>query len=99
MNMKRFTARSPRDALAQVRATFGPDAVVLSTRPCAEGVEVLAMAPEGVADIERAASRAPLAPVPVMPTPESFGAAREPVRVEQVLSDNSSVGVTCRKCK
>jgi len=36
-----------------VRQAFGEDAVVLSTRPCAEGVEVMAMAPEGMQQIER----------------------------------------------
>ncbi len=49
MNVKRFSARSSRDALILVREAFGEDAVVLSTRPCADGVEVLAMAPEAVA--------------------------------------------------
>jgi flagellar biosynthesis protein FlhF len=53
MNLKRFTARTSRDALAMVRQAFGDDAVVMSTRPCAEGVEVLAMAPESVEQIER----------------------------------------------
>ena len=53
MNVKRFTARTSRDALALVRQSFGEDAIVLSTKPCAEGVEVLAMAPESVQQIER----------------------------------------------
>jgi flagellar biosynthesis protein FlhF len=53
MNVKRFTARTSRDALSLVRQSFGADAVVLSTRPCAEGVEVLAMAPESVQQFER----------------------------------------------
>jgi len=53
MNVKRFTARTSRDALALVRQAFGDDAVVMSTRPCAEGVEVLAMAPESVQQLER----------------------------------------------
>lgn len=53
MNVKRFTARTSRDALILVRQAFGEDAVVLSTKPCPEGVEVLAMAPESVQQIER----------------------------------------------
>ncbi len=53
MNVKRFTARTSRDALTLVRQAFGEDAVVLSTKPCAEGVEVLAMAPESMQQIER----------------------------------------------
>ena len=61
MNVKRFTARSSRDALALVRQSFGEDAVVLSTKPCAEGVEILAMAPESVKQIERFSAAAPAA--------------------------------------
>jgi flagellar biosynthesis protein FlhF len=59
MNVKRFTAKTPREALALVRQAFGADAVVLSTRPSAEGVEVLAMAPESLAQIEQVRSVVP----------------------------------------
>ncbi len=65
MNVKRFTARTSREAFVLVRQAFGEDAVVLSTKPCAEGVEVLAMAPEAVDQIERVAgtsARAAAAP-------------------------------------
>jgi flagellar biosynthesis protein FlhF len=58
MNLKRFTARNARDALTLVRQTFGEDAIVMSTRPCAEGVEVLAMAPESLQQFERMAEEA-----------------------------------------
>ncbi|MFT3821585.1 MAG: flagellar biosynthesis protein FlhF [Rubrivivax sp.] len=71
MNLKRFTARSSREALALVRQTFGEDAVVMSTRPCPEGVEVLAMAPESLQHLEQckaptvsAASAAAAEPAP-----------------------------------
>jgi flagellar biosynthesis protein FlhF len=56
MNVKRFSARTARDALAAVRQAFGDDAVVLSTKPCAEGVEILAMAPDSIEQIERVAA-------------------------------------------
>jgi flagellar biosynthesis protein FlhF len=59
MNVKRFAARTSREALALVRQAFGVDAVVLSTKPCAEGIEVLAMAPDSVAGIERLHASAP----------------------------------------
>lgn len=58
MNVKRFTGRSSREALMLVRQAFGNDAVVVSTRPCPEGVEVLAMAPESVQQFERVATPA-----------------------------------------
>jgi flagellar biosynthesis protein FlhF len=53
MNVRRFTARSSRDALVLVRQALGDDAVVLSTQPCAEGVEVLAMSPASIEQIQR----------------------------------------------
>ena len=69
MNVKRFTAPNSRDALKQVRLAFGRDAVVLSTRPCADGVEVLAMAPDAMHEFERVA-------MPANPQPE-MSAQRE----------------------
>jgi flagellar biosynthesis protein FlhF len=69
MNVKRFTARTPREALALVRQAFGADAVVLSTRPSVEGVEVLAMAPESLSMIEQVRSSTPLTtPAAAAPT-------------------------------
>ena len=56
MNVRRFTARTSREALRQVREALGEDAVVLSTKPAGAGVEVLAMAPEGMRQVEELAS-------------------------------------------
>jgi flagellar biosynthesis protein FlhF len=61
MNLKRFTGRTSREALALVRQAFGKDAVVMSTRPCPEGVEVLAMAPESLQHLEKLGAAAPRA--------------------------------------
>jgi flagellar biosynthesis protein FlhF len=67
MNVKRFTARTAREALVQVREALGEDAVVLSTKPSADGVEVLAMAPDSLARIAQAAAQATAArPLPVL---------------------------------
>lgn len=60
MNVRRFSARTAREALALVREALGDDAVVLSTKPNADGVEVLAMLPEGVQQAEAAAAPAVL---------------------------------------
>ena len=70
MKVMRFAARSAREALAQLRQALGEDAVVLSTRPCAEGVEVLALEPEGLARIEQAAVQADRARA-VRPVPQA----------------------------
>ncbi|MFM8899231.1 MAG: flagellar biosynthesis protein FlhF, partial [Burkholderiales bacterium] len=53
MNVKRFTARTSREAMALAKQAFGDDTVILSTKPCSEGIEVVAMAPESVAQLER----------------------------------------------
>ena len=60
MNVRRFTARTSREALTLVRQALGDDAVVLSTKPGADGVEVLAMTPDNVKKAEQAASVTPL---------------------------------------
>jgi flagellar biosynthesis protein FlhF len=65
MNVKRFTAPTSRDALKQARLAFGREAVVLSTRPCADGIEVLAMAPDAMHEFERVAVAA--TPQPTAP--------------------------------
>ena len=75
MNVKRFTAKTAREALALVRQALGDDAVVLQTRPSPEGVEVLALAPEGMARIEQAAAQAPVQRAPAfaaVPAPETL---------------------------
>jgi len=70
MNVKRFSARTAREALGLVRQAFGEDAVVLSTRPCSDGVEVMAMAPEGIEHIERvSAEREPSPAAAPLPLP------------------------------
>jgi flagellar biosynthesis protein FlhF len=33
MNLKRFTAKTSREALALVKAAFGEEAIVMSTKP------------------------------------------------------------------
>ena len=93
MNVRRFTARTSRDALGLVRQALGEDAVVLSTKPCADGVEVLAMAPEGMRQIERMAAQAPAAaalvsaPVPVAVKPPAKSlAARSAARADAALT-------------
>lgn len=54
MNVKRFTGRTSREAMQKVKAAFGNDAVVLSTKPASEGgIEILAMAADSVPAIDQ----------------------------------------------
>jgi flagellar biosynthesis protein FlhF len=87
MNYKRFTAKTSRDALSLVRQALGADAVVLSTKPCAEGVEVLAMAPDSMAQIEKMSASAPKisAPAAASALPAVRRNGREAQRIEPEL--------------
>ena len=62
MNVKRFTARTSREALRLVRDALGEDAVVLSTKPSAGGVEVLALATESIGQLEALSRSETIAP-------------------------------------
>lgn len=53
MNVQRFTGRTSREAMTRMRQALGDDAVVLSTKPCAEGIEMLAMAPHALAAMQQ----------------------------------------------
>ena len=44
MNMKKFVAKTSREALQQVRVELGADAVILSNRKVDDGVEIMALA-------------------------------------------------------
>src|SRR5881409_181717 len=92
MNVKRFTARTSRDALNLVKQAFGDDAVVLSTRPCPEGIEVLAMAPDGIQQIERVAAPAATQPA-AKPASKPAAKVAKPVaqRSEPMLPPPSEV--------
>ena len=59
MNLQRYTGKTSREAMTKLRHALGADAVVISTRPCAEGIEILAMAPAALAAMEREARLAP----------------------------------------
>ena len=56
MKIKRFVAKDMRSALAEVKEFLGPDAIILSNKKVAEGVEIVA-----AIDAEPAASSKPAA--------------------------------------
>ncbi|MDR0577873.1 MAG: flagellar biosynthesis protein FlhF [Candidatus Accumulibacter sp.] len=43
MNVRKFVAASARDALRKVKELLGPDAIILSNRATADGVEIMAV--------------------------------------------------------
>ncbi len=66
MNIRRFSARDSRSALALVREELGAEAVILSNRRVADGVEVVAACNlEAVEQAAAESERPPAAPAPV----------------------------------
>lgn len=57
MNVKRYFAKTAREALRMLKEELGPDAVVLSNRAANGGVEILALPASDVASIQRARSQ------------------------------------------
>ncbi len=58
MNVKRYFAKTAREALRMLKDDLGPDAVVLSNRAANGGVEILALPAGDVASLQRARSQA-----------------------------------------
>lgn len=52
MNIQRFTALTSREALAKARLAFGDGTLILSNRPTASGVEVVATAEDTLASLD-----------------------------------------------
>ncbi|CAM3988986.1 flagellar biosynthesis protein FlhF [Roseateles saccharophilus] len=86
MNVRKFNAPTSREALALVKQAFGADAVVLSNKSVPGGVEVLAMAPEGMGQIEQMAASAPRTvarpPLPAQQPPQRASFAERSQRQE-----------------
>lgn len=57
MNVKKFIAVNAREALRKVKEALGPDAIILSNRGVAGGVEIMAVAARDMAMIVPTASR------------------------------------------
>ena len=70
MTVRKFVAASAREALRKVKDELGPDAVVVSNRPVAEGVEIVAMSPASLDALsDQGAQRAALRSAPAAGTP------------------------------
>lgn len=72
MNIQRFHASTSREALAKARMAFGDGTLILSNRPTAQGVEVLATA-ESLLSALDATAASPPPPPPASPAPPRPG--------------------------
>jgi len=57
MGPERFVAASAAEALKQVRRALGPDAMVLSTKETADGVEIMAITPDALDQLSTGINR------------------------------------------
>ncbi|MDY0013347.1 MAG: flagellar biosynthesis protein FlhF [Rhodocyclaceae bacterium] len=80
MNVKRYFAKTAREALRALKEELGADAIVLSNRAVEGGVEILALPADGVAALQAPARPAPAAPAAIPP------------RVREVLPEEHSFG-------
>lgn len=68
MNIQRFHAPTSREALAKARMAFGEGTLILSNRPTATGVEVLATGEDTLTTLDQAEpAPAPIASKPIAP--------------------------------
>jgi flagellar biosynthesis protein FlhF len=77
MNVRKFHASTTREALRQVRDALGADAIILSNRQVAGGIEIMAVADMDVSSL----AGNPVSPPPAKarPTPAEFFTRAEPV--------------------
>ena len=95
MNVQKFIAANSREALRKVRDALGPEAMILSNRSIAEGVEVVALAAEDMAALTVSSADRDMQPdfdwgrVPQRETVQGRAAALQ-TRATPVLADTWS---------
>ncbi|GAB4057460.1 hypothetical protein GCM10028811_04130 [Uliginosibacterium sediminicola] len=79
VSVRKFFGKTAREALTALKAELGPDAVVLSNRAVPGGVEIVALPPESMGEINASVRQAQQTPVqppaarqaPAAPAPEN----------------------------
>ena len=74
MGPERFVAASAAEALKQVRRALGPDAMVLSTKETADGVEIMAITPDALDQLSAGIGRSTGGGVPGSSSGELYSA-------------------------
>ncbi|MGN1055787.1 MAG: flagellar biosynthesis protein FlhF [Comamonas sp.] len=92
MNIQRFIAPTSREALDKARAAFGDSTLILSNRPTAQGVEVMATADDSL-DHGGKTSPSLLAAIQAREAEETRApkqAPKAPLRMDALLSQSAS---------
>ncbi|WP_374244536.1 flagellar biosynthesis protein FlhF [Zoogloea sp.] len=92
MNVKRYFAKTAREALRMLKDDLGPDAVVLANRAANGGVEILALPAGDVASLQRARSQAQAAAA--APAPAPVAAAPAPAPAPDFFDDDFRVSLS-----
>ena len=96
MNIKRFTAPTSREALAKARMAFGDGTLILSNRPTANGVEVMATAEDTLSALDAGAAANPplLAPTAARSAAPRTSQAAAPVARNPVEEDTEQLAMS-----
>ena len=92
MNVKRYFAKTAREALRMLKDDLGPDAVVLANRAANGGVEILALPAGDEASLQRARSQAQAAAA--APAPAPVAAAPAPAPAPDFFDDDFRVSLS-----
>ena len=100
VNVKRYYARTAREALRMVKEELGSDAVVLSNRAVDGGVEILALPASEVGAVQAAAARPVAAPAPAAAQAPQRGAqpavSRPATKYEEDEGEDFHVSLSTR---
>ena len=98
MLMKKFLGASAREAMQKMKAALGPDALVISNRKTADGVEILAMVEGANPQMHEGgdAASAALSPAPAFP-PRTQAAPTVAGQAKRGLAGSSRAGFTSLK--
>jgi flagellar biosynthesis protein FlhF len=91
MNIQRFHATTSREALAKARMTFGDGTLILSNRPTATGVEVVATTEDSLATLDQAPTLSVKAAAPASP---KAAPATAPSTQAQVEADTEQLAMS-----
>jgi flagellar biosynthesis protein FlhF len=78
MNIQRFNAPTAREALAKARLAFGDGTLILSNRPTADGIEVVATAEDALLTLDRTHTTALRGRIDASEPPKFPGSVVEP---------------------
>ncbi len=91
MNVRKFRGATAREVLRKVKETLGPDALILSNRPVADGVEITAMASAEEVELQQVREIQP-SQKPVQSTPVEMAEVMEEIRRMRSLLEEQLAG-------